>query len=168
MVLQDFRTWTETDPDTCLTVTEKRVTWTAADGDHDSYVIRDYGSAIFIGDFTHRFKFEITDMENGGSCATYGIGAAADISGGNDFICGVSGSSVAAFTLLLARADFGSFDASAALAVDTLYFVTVTRTGTDVNLVIDTGGYGDTNVDTITISLVAADAYRYIITFRDD
>lgn len=57
MALEDFTTYTEVDPDTCLTVTANKIAAVDLDGDFDTYVYADKGASHFGATFDHDFKF---------------------------------------------------------------------------------------------------------------
>ena len=57
MAYEDFTAWSETDPNSAITVAENKVTCTALNRQSTSYVYKDYGSEHF-GDFEHLFSFQ--------------------------------------------------------------------------------------------------------------
>ena len=51
--LQNFTTFTEVDPNTRISKTATRVTWTDITKPEDAYVYKDMTADYFDGDFTH-------------------------------------------------------------------------------------------------------------------
>jgi hypothetical protein len=64
MVLENFLTYTEVDPDDLITVTNRRVTQTARQN-KTGYVYKTFGDDHF-GDFEHLFEMRMTDNANDG------------------------------------------------------------------------------------------------------
>jgi len=140
MVLQDFTTWTETDPDACITVTETRVTWTAADGDGDSYVVDDRGAGGIPGDFTHQFEVNIGEMAYLGTIVVWSLSNTADFTNNEDVELKIKD--------FFGDTTFGIYDwggeleiESGAITTDTLYFVTIARVTKTYTLTMRTGSH---------------------------
>lgn len=60
MATEDFTTYTETDPNSRITVTSAKVSWSGLTRNETAYVYADKGAAHFSGDFTHHFDGEST------------------------------------------------------------------------------------------------------------
>ena len=61
--LENFTGYTEVDPGDDVTVAENTITWVDFNTRNtDTYVYRDKSAAHFNGDFSHRFKLNITSM----------------------------------------------------------------------------------------------------------
>lgn len=65
MAIENFGDYTEVDPNTRITKTSTRVTWTDLDRNETAYVYRDMTEDYFDGDFTHVFTVYITSTING-------------------------------------------------------------------------------------------------------
>ncbi len=63
MAVEDFTTYTEVDPNSRITVTSTKVTWTLIQRNEDAYVYKDKGVDFFSGDFT----INLTYRHTGGS-----------------------------------------------------------------------------------------------------
>ncbi len=63
MALENFGTYTETDPNSRITKTTRRVTWTDLTRNEDAYVYKDEGVDYFGGDFVHFLTLRFTASE---------------------------------------------------------------------------------------------------------
>ena len=69
MAIEDFTTYTETDPNSRIAVTASRVTWAALTRDEDAYVYADKGASYFAGNFEIQFTFRIISGSSIGTLA---------------------------------------------------------------------------------------------------
>jgi hypothetical protein len=60
MATENFIGYTETDPDTVITVAASKVSWVQLERNSDAYVYDDKGAAHFGGDFDHKLDVQIT------------------------------------------------------------------------------------------------------------
>lgn len=60
---EDFTTYTEVDPNSRITKTATRVTWTGLTRNEEAYVYDDKGSNFFAGNFTHYLTIKFTAKE---------------------------------------------------------------------------------------------------------
>jgi len=61
MSYEDFTTYTETDPNSRITKTSSKVTWTALTSGEKAWVAKFMGNDYFNGDFIHQFECEFSD-----------------------------------------------------------------------------------------------------------
>lgn len=62
MANEDFTTYTETDPNSHISKTSSKVTWTGLSNDEDAYVYKDKDVDHFNGDFVHQFEIEFSGV----------------------------------------------------------------------------------------------------------
>jgi len=156
---QDFTTWTDVDPNTRHTTTAGKVSGTIPENE-DSYVYNDFGLDHFEGDYEHRFECAMTAGGTGIDGVNVGMWTmATDI---DDFANSADAAGVHAnhhsvsgrrWHLKHRESGVNQDNDNTAWTVvqDTVYYVTMTRTGSTVVAVIDTVDYGDTNYDTLQI-----------------
>ena len=164
---EDFTTFTETDPDSKLTVTSSRVTSTLANSRTETYsVYKDYGAGHF-GNFSHLLTVFASAMNNAGSSPVLGY---ALISNQTGDIAGAEangdGLSVHMFTgnynLTMEEQDAFNSDFYDA---DTLivYYLTIGRASTTATVLIYSDSGRTTLLDTLSIAM-SSTTFRYIST----
>ena len=167
MAKETFTSYTEVDPGSAITVAANTITWTELSSRaDDSYVYYDFGANYFSGDFTHKFKINVSDMDT--SIAFWFPWALAnsvnDMKGidnaGESFIAfGLHNTGTFDMYLYVCESGNLSTDNSLNLSLDTDYYITVNRddsAGTNstglLTAYICTGahyGEGGTVVDTL-------------------
>lgn len=65
MASEDFTTYTEVDPNSKITVTSSKVSWVALSRNEQAYVYKTMGYKFFDKDFTHKFKVQFSNYQNG-------------------------------------------------------------------------------------------------------
>lgn len=73
MSIEDLSTYTETDPNSRITRTTRRVTWTGLTRNEDAYVYKDKGADHFNGNFVHLLTIRATGYT--GTSGTVNCGA---------------------------------------------------------------------------------------------
>lgn len=66
MVLQDFSTYTELDPNSRITITNSKVSRAGLSRGETAYVYKDFGVDYFNGSFEQRFNIQLTSYNAGG------------------------------------------------------------------------------------------------------
>ncbi|KKN23193.1 hypothetical protein LCGC14_0907360 [marine sediment metagenome] len=66
MAVEDFTAYTETDPNSRITVTANKVAWSALQRQESAWVYADKGAAFFDGDFTHILTVNLAAASSGG------------------------------------------------------------------------------------------------------
>lgn len=167
MALEDYTTYTETDPNNDFTVVANTITVSTMIGNVESHVLDDKGVGHF-GDYTHQESVEITFAVNNAVCGchavTNGSNTHQEMITGNDGIEVYLYRSVAsAYKIYLRDFETDNLDFSIR-SVSTEYWLTIQRvkatTTATVKIYSDSGR--TVLVDTLTITCNTTD-YRYMI-----
>jgi len=138
-----FVSWTEVDPNSKLSNTSARATWTNMVRDELCYLY--YGITI-PEEFTHKLTFRVTSIDVNTSITSYpllyiwAVTAAypIDFCAGNPTAIGLGvlekGSSTTLFKLFLTNGDCAVDNSSVDLNVGTTYYLTINKTGAIVNV----------------------------------
>jgi len=163
---QDFTDFTEYDPNDKRTVTSSKVTLTNITRGDDGYLVNDYGSAYFTGDFEHNFDVYVgSDFDLYATICPWALTNGAhtiqemiDDSDGLTVYFYRNSSTV--FTIYLQ--DFnGSSDTYTNFSTDTTYYLTVIRSSSTVSCYIYSDSTRETLVDTLSIS--CSTDYQYLV-----
>lgn len=71
MAIENFTTYIETDPNSKLTVTAPKITYSGLNRDEEAHVRYDKGIDYFNGNFEHLEEIRITAAVDGGQCITW-------------------------------------------------------------------------------------------------
>lgn len=128
--LEDFSTFTLFDPGMHLMVDPSKVEFMDLEARYDTYLVNDYGTDYFSGDFTHKFQFRVTSLDEFAEWYTlwaisnHGSGR----TGGGDVSLWGSGDTFGGqYGLTLQTKDY-NMGGIWPLHVGTTYNVTITRT----------------------------------------
>jgi len=183
MPIEDFTTYSETDPGSTVTKTSDTITWALlSTRNTSSYVYKDFGAGYFGGDFSHRF--EVTATGYGGVtpyASVWGLANAVDDfqgidDSGGDYQSVVLVNSGGTYFLQLRICEDGGVSLSnQAISVSTKYYVTVERDddgGTNgtgrLTLRVYTGNYygesGAVEIGTVTLDCGVGEQndFRYL------
>jgi len=159
---EDFTTYTEQDEGADLTVTSTRVTGTSMETNGDKfYVQKDFGASHFT-DFSHLLTVTQTADSTD---SLWGVWAMGNVSGDLEDL-NVNGTGLQLFYLdndQLGIYDIStdSYDESTGLSNSTVYYLTISRSGTTFTCQIYSNSGRTTLVDTISITSVST-AFRYL------
>ncbi len=163
--LEDFTTYTEVDSGADITVTSTKVDVSSMDRGADSHVSKSFGASHF-GDFEHRFEVLISAQTGSAIHGHWGLANAA--SNLEDLIIANVGMAYY-FTVNIHKIKDWENDASdqtTELSLSTLYYVTMSRSGTTTTARIHTTDYygepGSVEVDTLTYTS-SSTAYQYVM-----
>jgi hypothetical protein len=138
MAIEDFTTYTETDPNSRITTTASKVSWALLSRDEDAYVYKDKGSGYFSNDFKFNFTHRTTASVASG-VRTVGCWAITNIvddlqgidAANGDYITVLCGKTIpGAYTLSVWECDGGTIYsgvAAYAIELNTDYYCTVIR-----------------------------------------
>lgn len=162
MAVEDFTTYTETDPGAGLSVTATKITATSAANSENHHVTKDAGAGHF-GNFTHLVTFR----EDSNTGTTYfGIEALANVSGNLETI-NSNGSGIqlayqseSGNTLYLSDVGTLNEDFSSTISAATTYYLTFSRSGTTATCAIYTDSGRTSLLDTISI-ICSSTTFRY-------
>jgi hypothetical protein len=168
--LEDFLTYVELDPENNIERSANQVTWTNANRNVAASVYKDYGTGYF-GDFTHRL---ITQCSNRGTVWSYCILGVWGLSNGahtlQDMVqsqgLSLFWSSIEGNEHVLRLSNYGGTivgDNSIPLSLNTEYYLTISRVGTNVTCVIK--NINNTTIDTLSIVAPNATAYSTILAY---
>ena len=134
MAEEDFGTYTEVDPNSRITVTTRRVTWTALAQNEDAYVYKDKGIDFFSGDFAHHMTVHTSAVSG---TARNGYWALTNILDDLTGIDTANGSYLAlrleyttpTLSFRLSEVDSGTYRESGSITIslNTTYYLTVER-----------------------------------------
>lgn len=173
MATEDFTTYDETDEGTNVTVIAAKVSWVGVDRDETSHVSDSKGVNHFSGDFTHKFEFQASNMDNSAQYSHWALAnAQADsktlVDASADFYHFRSRNAAGTYQLRLFVVENGSGtnDEWTGGAEGTTYFVTISRdddggannTG-QLTAEIHTGDYhpGGVHKDLLTVDCSAGE-----------
>jgi hypothetical protein len=167
----NFLTWTEfTDPTNALSRTSARTTVTALSRNATAVQYKDMGAGYVTGNYTHYFTVLMSSSDTQDSISTIGfttdntrdvralltLGVGSwegcrphRLSGGRELRVGYVDGGNPAFT------------ATNVISVDTIYYCTLTRTGTNLNIKIYTDANRTILFDNKTQALPAARTFRH-------
>lgn len=178
---QDFTTWDETDPNARLTVIAAKVTAAAITRNEDARLVLDLGDGNTLGDFEHRFEFQVTAADVDAACWIWGATVYAE---GNLYDitqspyprgCGVQfyrdGDGyhirLGLTHLFGIWKGFSWADDEVDIATGTPYYLTVRRQGSDLRCEV----YSDATRETLVGSSSRADGHyagRWLYAFCSD
>ena len=176
MAVEDFTTYSETDPNSHIAKTATRVTVTDLNSQETAFVYKDKGAAFFSDDFTHNITVEVTAFTADGRDYAWAItnDNTRDMKGIDDnndsylsiFLYGAAG---AAPEIYLEECDSGAiYQDNFVAVVDTVYYLTIARDeSVGANGTLYCYIYSDAArtvlVDTLTIALhTSKKDFRYI------
>jgi hypothetical protein len=170
MPLEDFSTYTEVDPNTRITVTATRITGTSLTRPESAYVYDDKGANHFTGDFEHFIESYQTLATNFGAQHIWAlfnnIGDREDCRAVVDTWAAVYHRGTTGNTPTLAVIGYvtgaGASDVSVNLSLNTLYYLTIDRTGNALTCKIYSDASRSSLVDTITCSPSSNPDFRYV------
>lgn len=152
MVLQDFTTWNEVDPDNLLTVNSN--TLSASQCYSWFWLNLDYGSGYFKDSFSHKFILNQSSYNEEIGFIPYAIYEVNDYSGSAVFMhVEPPNSSDYRLSINSNGSETEEHDISIDLSFSTSYYITLIRDSSSVTVYIRTGSHNGTLIDTITISL---------------
>ncbi|NIR25976.1 MAG: hypothetical protein GWN77_03270 [Gammaproteobacteria bacterium] len=182
--LEDFTTYTEVDTQGYLTVAANTITWTNFDSRVDTaYVYKDKGAAHFSGDFTHRFKWNVTACDADNIAHPYmlanSVGDRHDIQVGSSedavFITWYNNSGTHTIYLQVSENGSATSDNYAGASLSTDYYLTLDRdddggannTGQYTLYICTTNYHGEAGsvaVDTLQVDSSAGEQndFRYV------
>ncbi len=163
--LEDFTGYAEVDSGADITVTSTKVDVSSMDRGAVSHVSKSFGASHF-GDFEHRFEVLISAQTGSAIHGHWGLANAASTLA--DIITANVGMAYF-FTVNIHKIKDWENDASdetGALSLSTLYYVTMSRSGTTTTARIHTTDYygepGSVEVDTLTYTS-SSTAYQYVM-----
>jgi len=174
---EDFTTYTQVDDDNKTVVSATTVIATNMRRDGTGYVYKDFGVDYFDGDFTHLFEANHSNTDVSGLAAVYELTNDIDqltplITDDKNLVSIYFSGTVLLYVNLI---DTGVQNSdSAAIAEDTLYYITVIRDddgGTNntgrYTVYIRTGSHAGVLVDTLSVDALAGGQYdyRYVFAF---
>lgn len=174
MAVEDLTTYTETDPNSRITVTSARSSWASLTKNEDAFVYKDKGVAHFSGDYEHLVTayLDACDLNSLVLCWALtnlvddlrGI----DDGGGDEHCVGLRSPSSGNYEVKLYELYSGSLAGDAYVcSLDTAYYLKIKRDeGTGANGTLYCYIYSDsarTNLlDTLTLALNEKEDFRYI------
>lgn len=175
MSLQNYTTYTETDPNSRYTVTSTKIDVAGLDRSEDAHVYKDFGAGAFSGDFEHKVTVYVNSSSQTSSVARAWMltNAVDDVNGlrgaaENYIEAYISKASGAIATVTIAEYySTNAIDTSINLSLDTPYYLTIVRDeavgtyGTLYCYIYSDSGR-TTLVDTLTLTLRAAIDFRYV------
>jgi hypothetical protein len=166
MALENYTTYTETDPGGNITVAANTITLAATAGSTANYVSKDAGAGHF-GQFEHLVEFNAATMGTDGEFQMWGItdspGAQTGLISGAYCSSGV-GTAISIYLVQIGGgAGFDSFDTATKA---TAYYLKIKRTAAAINCFIYSDSGRTTLVDTLTITFDAT-TFRYIMAASD-
>lgn len=178
MAIENFTTWTETDPGTFLSQTSTTASFTALTGNGSTnHLNKDMGASWRTGNFTDRFEIAVSaeshDTNSRISLLIYGVTAFAEFSETFESlrVRWVAGGSTSVGTLTLDRFAAGAANQDtptetatlgSTLNVGSTYYCELQRTGTATTLkVYSDSGYSTQVASTLTVTETSAMALRY-------
>ena len=172
MSLEDYTTYTELDPNSRLTVAANKITAAALQTNTTAYVYDDKGVDFFDGDYTHYLNFEKTGG-SGGAQDVFLWGISNVVANGRTLFTThlahqifMYATTIPILRLMENRGGTTAFDDSIGLALNTRYWLTITR---DESI----GSFGQLKcfiysdsartilVDTLTVNLASKQNFRY-------
>jgi len=171
MAYEDLRTYTEQDPNNHITDIGDDgfgITFVSVRNE-DAWRYRDLGVGHLV-DFVHEFETKVTEIGTIGDLAfVYAFANTID-DARSWFVDNAEAVQVwwynpngSSIKLYLQETDGGwTQDISGALALNTDYYCTLTRSGATVTLQIYSDAARTTLVDTLTVSIPSAHTYRYV------
>jgi len=161
MAIQDFTTWTETDPNSHAVVSKTEISYSSASPDSSTLVEKDYSNNSFSGDFRVTFELVVSSYNTGAVSSVCMFDTTSGIAGsGNEFLINISQSS----PFKIAGVIDGGSDSSIELELGVIYLIEVIRKGLVYTIVISKGG---SLVDTLTITASSVDDYKFIKILRE-
>jgi hypothetical protein len=171
----DFTTFTEVDPDSKITKTADKITWSNLKSRGDpAYVYKDMGENFFDGDFEHRFQFYFSRLDSYGYMDLWRISdvISADQSK-NSLYCQIYQDTLHGYKEFRVGYNFDAGsgkDGYNPISYSTLYYVVVKRdeaVGTygTIYAYLSTGGYyddGGSLIATLSKALPAKLDFQYI------
>jgi hypothetical protein len=162
---EDLTTYTETDSDSDITITENKCDVSSMRRDADSYVYKDFGAAHF-GDFTINFECLVSGTHLNGSAVmcmlSNTVGTIQDQIVANDGI--VFHASGGAGSLTFSLSDYNTDNTDSYVdggTTSNLLYCTFTRVGTTATVKIYSNATRTTLIDTISITSQGT-ALRYL------
>lgn len=176
MAVENFITYTEVDPNSRITVTSTRVTWTDLDRNERGQVYKDKGVDFFNGAFVHTLTLKITAIGSGVFMGIWHLrNTVADFPGANPTLhLGCSLGFGNDFRLTLQSIDSGGAVSDfTALDFNTNYYLTITRDEAlgsfgRVSCKIYTDAARTTLLDTITVDVGVKSDFRYIYVLNSE
>ncbi len=153
-VIKDLRLFTEVDPDSDITITETTCAFDTMRRDVDAHVSLNYGTDFFT-DFVHEFEMRVTANDLGGTAVLWAV---VDTPGSvTDMQAAAIGFQLnwnnAGGTRKFALRDLASANSDTSLepALNTTYYLTITRTGTALQAAIYTDAARTAGFDTLNV-----------------
>ena len=158
---EDFTTFTEVDPGSTVSVAANTITGAQVDvKNSDTYVYKDYGAGYF-GDFTHQFSAKAT-MDEGTADVIWVWGLTNTVDDYGAWAAGIGfGFYGQSWSRTVVQEKGGSTDFSTQLSNNTIYYFTITRSGTSLTATVYSDSGRTNTVYTHNIT-VASTTYRYL------
>lgn len=160
MAIENLTTYTETDPNSKLTVTSTKVTAVDLDRDEDAHVYKNFGASYFDA-IDVDFEIYIDSNTVSGALGSFGLANTVDDCNNWSTYVHVYGYRSGANYYIYLR--IGGSSDNGSVSADTLYYCTLSRVaGNDtVNLYIYTDSSRQTLHDTLTQAGAGANKYQY-------